>query len=180
MAALGVIYEPRTGRQSYHEGHLGDIISLTVSSCGRFAASGDAANPPRVHVWDAVTGAGETRQRHEYRRCRWLTFQLFLTTVVFSQNVPLAANEGAWKGSHRHRTCFASYVLLFPTTMGAAGNVQCPYAIVGVVCGGGGGKNSGLLPSLHRVGVALLAFSCDGHWLASMGHDPEHTLAVYT
>ncbi|CAM9158468.1 unnamed protein product, partial [Scytosiphon promiscuus] len=107
VAALGVIYEPRTGRQSYHEGHMGDIISLTVSSCRRFAASGDAAKPPRVHVWDAVTGAG-------------------------------------------------------------------------VVCAAGGGSDPGLLPSLHRVGVALLAFSCDGHWLASMGHDPEHTLAVYT
>lgn len=59
-AALGVIYDPRTGRQSYHEGHRGDIISLTVSSCRRFAASGDAASPPRVHVWDAVTGAGES------------------------------------------------------------------------------------------------------------------------
>lgn len=58
-AALGVIYDPRTGRQSYHEGHRGDIISLAVSLCGRFAASGDAACPPRVHVWDAVTGAGE-------------------------------------------------------------------------------------------------------------------------
>lgn len=56
-AALGVIYDARTGRQSYHKGHLGDVISLTVSRCGRFAASGDAANPPRVHVWDAVTGA---------------------------------------------------------------------------------------------------------------------------
>ncbi|CBJ26175.1 conserved unknown protein [Ectocarpus siliculosus] len=107
VAALCVIYDPRTGRQSYHESHLGDVISLTVSSCRRFAASGDAADPPLVHVWDAVTGAG-------------------------------------------------------------------------VVCGGAGGETSGLLPSLHRVGVALLAFSCDGHWLASMGHDPEHTLAVYT
>lgn len=57
-AALGVIYEPRTGRQAYHAGHRGDIISLTVSPCRRFAASGDAASPPRVHVWDAVTGAG--------------------------------------------------------------------------------------------------------------------------
>ncbi|CAN0577012.1 unnamed protein product, partial [Laminaria digitata] len=56
-AALGVIYDPRTGRQSYHKGHMSDVISLTVSSCRRFAASGDAANPPRVHVWDAVTGA---------------------------------------------------------------------------------------------------------------------------
>lgn len=59
VAALCVIYDPRTGRQSYHEGHLGDVINLTVSSCRRFAASGDAADPPRVHVWDAVTGAGE-------------------------------------------------------------------------------------------------------------------------
>ncbi|CAN0221867.1 unnamed protein product, partial [Ectocarpus sp. 12 AP-2014] len=58
VAALCVIYDPRIGRQSYHEGHLGDVISLTVSSCRRFAASGDAADPPRVHVWDAVTGAG--------------------------------------------------------------------------------------------------------------------------
>ncbi|CAB1119500.1 unnamed protein product [Ectocarpus sp. CCAP 1310/34] len=107
VAALCVIYDPRTGRQSYHDGHLGDVISLTVSSCRRFAASGDAADPPRVHVWDAVTGAG-------------------------------------------------------------------------VVCGAAGGETSGLLPSFHKVGVALLAFSCNGHWLASMGHDPEHTLAVYT
>lgn len=35
-------------------------------------------------------------------------------------------------------------------------------------------------PSLHRVGVGLLAFSPDGHWLASMGHDPQHTLGVYS
>lgn len=58
-AALGVIYDPRTGQQCFHKGHKGDIISLTVSSCRRFAASGDAANPPRVHVWDTVTGAGD-------------------------------------------------------------------------------------------------------------------------
>lgn len=64
-AALGVIYDPRTGRQSYHEGHGGDVISLTVSSCRHFAASGDAADPPRVHVWDAVTGAGERVRRRE-------------------------------------------------------------------------------------------------------------------
>eukprot|EP00752_Nemacystus_decipiens_P008508 g7598.t1 len=105
-AALGVIYDPRTGRQSYHEGHRGDIISLTVSSCRRFAASGDAACPPRVHVWDAVTGAG-------------------------------------------------------------------------VVCAAGAGERSGVLPSIHGVGVALLAFSPNGHWLASMGHEAQHALAVY-
>lgn len=58
-----MIYDPRTGRQSYHEGHGGDVISLTVSSCRHFAASGDAADPPRVHVWDAVTGAGERGAR---------------------------------------------------------------------------------------------------------------------
>lgn len=57
---MGVIYDPRTGQQSYHTGHSGDVISLTVSTCRRFAASGDAANPPRVHVWDSVTGAGES------------------------------------------------------------------------------------------------------------------------
>lgn len=47
------------------------------------------------------------------------------------------------------------------------------------VIGGTGGEASGSLPSLHRAGVALLAFSQDGHWLASMGHEPEHTVAVY-
>lgn len=74
-----------------------------------------------------------------------------------------------------------------PSTSGAftrgAARAPCPRRNAqpaGVVCGGAGGETSGLLPSLHRVGVALLAFSCDGHWLASMGHDPEHTLAVYT
>lgn len=50
----------------------------------------------------------------------------------------------------------------------------------GVVWAAGAGERSGVLPSIHGVGVALLAFSPDGHWLASMGHEAQHTLAVYT
>lgn len=108
-AALGVVFDPRTGHQVYHTGHQGDIISLTISKCGRFAASGDAARRPRVHVWNAVTGAG----------------------VI------------------------------------ATGLEDVEAGIVSA------------LPPIHRIGVGLLAFSSDGHWLASMGHDPEHTLAIY-
>jgi len=75
--ALGVIYDARTHAQCFHFHHpkgcapalsnlasmaervtsaLADIISLTVSFDGRFAASGDQGMFPRVRVWDAMTG----------------------------------------------------------------------------------------------------------------------------
>ena len=50
----------------------------------------------------------------------------------------------------------------------------------GVVWAAGAGERSGVLLSVHSNGVALLAFSPDSHWLASMGHEAQHTLAVYT
>ncbi|CAM9452298.1 unnamed protein product, partial [Discosporangium mesarthrocarpum] len=97
VAALVVIYNPRTGQQLFHRGHRGDVISLSVSPCGRFAASGGASDGlPRVRVWDSCTGS----------------------------------------------------ILFEPAPV-------------------------------NRRGFSLLCFSPDGHWLASMGLDSEHTLAVY-
>lgn len=64
----------------------------------------------------------------------------------------------------------------FTGRLGPVPHEQCP----GVVWAAGAGETSGVLPSVHGVGVALLAFSPDGHWLASMGHEAQHILAVYT
>ena len=81
----------------------------------------------------------------------------------------------------RNEPVFLYYLLRFAVpAFSRATNVLPPPLLspAGVVCGTGG-EESGLLPSLHRVGVALLAFSPDGLWLASMGHEPMHMLAVY-
>jgi len=72
--ALGIIYDSRTHTQCFQFHHRGsaslaglstgkeavsslaDIISLTVSFDGRFAASGDQGYFAHVRVWDAMTG----------------------------------------------------------------------------------------------------------------------------
>ncbi|CAM9414757.1 unnamed protein product [Choristocarpus tenellus] len=126
VAALVVIYNPRTGQQLFHHGHVGDVISLTVSSCGRFAASGEAAI-------GSYTDSG--------------------------------AGKNAKSGSN----------------MGSEGGRVMEYQMASVrIWDAATGTLLSRLVKAHHRGVALLCFSADGRWLASMGHDAQHTIAVYT
>ncbi|EQC41165.1 hypothetical protein SDRG_01142 [Saprolegnia diclina VS20] len=56
-AAVGIIYDRPTNTQKHHVGHNDDILSLAISSSGRFVASGERGKKPSIRVWDARSGA---------------------------------------------------------------------------------------------------------------------------
>ncbi|GMH75277.1 hypothetical protein TrLO_g13994 [Triparma laevis f. longispina] len=97
-AAVGVIYRPSDRSQQFClGGHKNDIVSLAVSDCGRYIATGDVGLEVKVCVWDAQTG-----------------------------------------------------------------------------------KLVRTMEKVHKRGVACMAFSPDGRFLCSVGHDENHTTCVYT
>jgi len=51
----GVVYDRDAQEQRIYEGHKSAVISLTVNSTGRVAASGDLHETPELHLWDART-----------------------------------------------------------------------------------------------------------------------------
>jgi len=68
-ASLGVIYQPHKHAQDYYRGHNGiDVGSVAVDPRGRYAASGEVTSHPRIHIWDAVTGAQIARLPHLHRK----------------------------------------------------------------------------------------------------------------
>ena len=95
---MGVIYRPSDRSQQFClGGHKNDIVSLAVSDCGRYIATGDVGLEVKVCVWDAQTG-----------------------------------------------------------------------------------KLVRTMEKVHKRGVACMAFSPDGRFLCSVGHDENHTTCVYT
>ncbi|OQR95137.1 microtubule-associated protein [Achlya hypogyna] len=56
-AAVGVVYDRSTNTQKHHLGHSDDILCLTMSSSGRFVATGERGKKPAIRVWDAQSGA---------------------------------------------------------------------------------------------------------------------------
>jgi len=106
-AALGVIYEKRTNSQVFHIHHtsseVSDISALTVSSDGRFAATGDQSSKPRLRVWDALTGTtiAVIPKHHSQRNgIMHLTFSqdnLHLASVSGDQSYSLYTSlSGEW------------------------------------------------------------------------------------
>ncbi|OQS03517.1 microtubule-associated protein, partial [Thraustotheca clavata] len=55
-AAVGIIYDRITNTQKHHMGHTDDILSLSMSSSGRFVATGERGKKPSIRVWDAQSG----------------------------------------------------------------------------------------------------------------------------
>lgn len=56
-AALGVVHDLSTNRQSFFSGHTDDVTCLTLSHCRQLAATGEAGRAPVIHVWSAVCAA---------------------------------------------------------------------------------------------------------------------------
>ncbi|GMI46711.1 hypothetical protein TrCOL_g1657 [Triparma columacea] len=56
-AAIAVIGRPGDKSQQFCAGgHKGDVVTLTVSACGGFVATGNVGEEVTVCVWDALTG----------------------------------------------------------------------------------------------------------------------------
>ncbi|KAJ8599148.1 hypothetical protein CTAYLR_008287 [Chrysophaeum taylorii] len=53
VSKLAVVYSPTSHTQRYYHGHDHTVSAIAVSSDGRFAASGEVAARPAVHVWDS-------------------------------------------------------------------------------------------------------------------------------
>lgn len=65
-AALGIVHDLSTNRQSFFSGHTDDVTCLTLSHCRQLAATGEAGRAPVIHVWSAVctaAGAGVSNER---------------------------------------------------------------------------------------------------------------------
>ena len=56
-AAVGVVMSADGKRQTYHQGHDDDVMSLTMSADRTLCATGQMGKAPSVRVWDAATGA---------------------------------------------------------------------------------------------------------------------------
>ena len=56
-AQVGIIYDKGDHQQQFYTGHSkGDIVSLAVSNCGQYVASGDECRRPSIHIWSALNG----------------------------------------------------------------------------------------------------------------------------
>ena len=56
VSTVAVIYDRNNVSQLYYRGHKDAIISLDLDSAGKIAVTGEQAELPEVHVWDAKTG----------------------------------------------------------------------------------------------------------------------------
>ena len=54
-ATLGVVFDRDSQKQTIYQGHRAPLISLDVECRGKLAATGELADNPQVHVWDAKT-----------------------------------------------------------------------------------------------------------------------------
>eukprot|EP00941_MAST-03F_sp_MAST-3F-sp1_P000793 g793.t1 len=55
-AGVGIIYNKDTHSQKFYVGHDDDIISLAVSACANFVATGQIGEKPIVRIWDSESG----------------------------------------------------------------------------------------------------------------------------
>ena len=107
-AAVGVIYKPADHSQLFHFGHKNDIISLTVSSCGRFCATGDLGKDVSVRIWDALTGQLlNNLDKVHWRGVSHLAFSpdsKYLVSIGMDDNHTTCVYEtlnGEWNDGHR-------------------------------------------------------------------------------
>lgn len=99
-ASIGISYDQDMHQQSFYSGHRNNsIVSLEVSRDGRFVATGEARQRPRIHVWEAVScsSAAILPAFHE-RAITYLSFSpcgQYLASVGQDENHSLAI----WKAS---------------------------------------------------------------------------------
>lgn len=86
VSTVAVIYDRNTTTQLYYSGHKDAIISLDVDSAGKIAATGELAELPEVHVWDAKTGNPIKRFEHLHRQG--------VSSVSFSANAEYLVSLG--------------------------------------------------------------------------------------
>jgi len=120
-AAVGVIYRPSDHSQQHHFGHKNDIISLAVSSCGRFCATGDLGKDVSVRVWDALTGQlltslSEAHTRGVTKLC-FSPDSKYLVSIGMDDNHTTCVYttlNGEWNDGHRvSRECGDRAKVLF-------------------------------------------------------------------
>lgn len=68
VSTVAVVYDRNTNTQLYYTGHKDAIISLDVDATGKIAATGELAELPEVHVWDAKTGNPVKHFTHLHRQ----------------------------------------------------------------------------------------------------------------
>lgn len=56
VSSVGVIFDRNQVNQIFYLGHKNTIISLDVDKSGKLAVTGDLAESPEIHIWDAKTG----------------------------------------------------------------------------------------------------------------------------
>ncbi len=62
VACVGIVFDSTTHTQQWYRGHGTNAIScLDTTLDGRFAATGEDALHPTIHVWDACSGAAMVR-----------------------------------------------------------------------------------------------------------------------
>lgn len=62
-AAVGVIHDPVTNKQSFLLGHTDDIVCVAVSADGRFVATGQIGKDPYINVWSLKHRSASTAVR---------------------------------------------------------------------------------------------------------------------
>ena len=110
-AGVGVIYRPSDHSQQHCIGHKNDIISLNVSECGRFVATGDLGLEVEVKVWDALTGKLIiTMEKVHTKGVGQLCFSpdgKFLCSIGHDENHTMCVYQtlnGEWNDGHRIAT----------------------------------------------------------------------------
>lgn len=103
-AALALVYSEADHAQRLFAGHhRDDIISLAVSPCGRFVATGERGRRPAVFVWDAETQEVlATLEGHHFRGVVQLAFDpsgRTLATVGLDDNHTLILYD--WRAGTR-------------------------------------------------------------------------------
>ena len=55
QANVGIIFNKETNQQRFHLDHTDKCVSLAISSCRKYVATGSAGQYPRIFIWDSVT-----------------------------------------------------------------------------------------------------------------------------
>lgn len=55
VAALGIVYNKKTGVQRFYDQHTDDILCLSVHPDGNHVATGQTGRDPDIHVWNVIT-----------------------------------------------------------------------------------------------------------------------------
>jgi len=55
QANVGIVYDIKNNKQRFHLDHREECLSLAISPCRRYVATGSNGNNPKVCVWDSFT-----------------------------------------------------------------------------------------------------------------------------